>query len=123
MATLTKPRLKKGETPQSPSFQKRMAAFQRQEALAEATAAQAAQNKAEAEAAAKRDVVAEAADKPKQKATTSAKPPATKKVAPTKPVTGVASTARNALRERAKTIQEAVEGGIQEADEDAKRKK
>ena len=55
-----KPRLKKGESPQDPSFQKRMREFNRQIALLEATQAQAEQNEREAAARAKRDILKEA---------------------------------------------------------------
>ena len=55
-----KPRLKKGESPQDPSFQKRLRAWNRQIALLEATQAQAEQNEREAAERAKRDVLQEA---------------------------------------------------------------
>lgn len=60
MAEPIKPRLKKGESPQDPSFQKRMRAFQRELALLEATKAQKEQNEREAVERAKRDVLEEA---------------------------------------------------------------
>lgn len=119
MATLTRPKLKRGETPQSPSFQKRMRAFDRQEALAEATREQQRLQAEDAAKAAKRDVLEESKSAPK-----TAKPATTTTKEPTKVVvTGVASSARSALANRAKTLEEAIEGGVQEANDEDKRKR
>ena len=55
-----KPRLKKGESPQDPSFQTRLRKWHRQIALLEVNKAQAEQNEREAAERAKRDVLKEA---------------------------------------------------------------
>ena len=55
-----KPRLKKGENPQDPSFQARLKAWHKKIALLEVNKAQAEQNEREAAARAKRDVLKEA---------------------------------------------------------------
>ncbi len=123
MPTPTKPRLKQGETPSSPSFVKRMREYNRQVALAEATKAKEEQEARESAARAKRDVLAETKSKPKAA-------PAKKKATPSKPKaesskkrTRVAESGRAALEGRAKSIEEAIEGGIKEADEDNKPKR
>lgn len=87
--TPQKPRLKKGESPQDPSFQKRMREFNRQIALLEATQAQAEQNEREAAERAKRDVL--------QEAKTQAAP----------------------KKDKPKTAVEAVDQGVAEADKDS----
>ena len=130
---LSRPRLKQGETPQSPAFQERMRKFLRQEALAEVTAAQEAQRKAKAEADAKRDVLKEAEDKPgstpKKKDDT-----ATKKTdeTPAKDDSGslvsavrdqLQSTRAGGLKSRIDDALAAIEGGIKDADDDNARKK
>lgn len=83
-----KPKLKKGESPQDPSFQKRMRAWNRQIALLEATQAQAEQNEREAVERAKRDVLKEA------------------------------KTQRAPTKDEPKTAEEAVDQGVAQADED-----
>ena len=55
-----KPKLKKGESPQDKSFQKRLREWHRQIALLEVNKAQAEQNEREAAERAKRDVLKEA---------------------------------------------------------------
>lgn len=104
----SKPRLKRGETPQSPEFQKRMKAYNRAVALAEATAAKAEQDMRESETRAKRDVMAES------ESTSSTAAPAKK--TETKPEStedkkekGIKGAAQN-LRSRTRNIDEAVEG-------------
>ena len=130
---LSRPRLKQGETPQSPAYQDRLRKFLRQEALAEATAAQEAQRKAKAKADAKRDVLKEAEDKP------GSTPPkkddtATKKTddTPAKDDSGslvsavrdqLQSTRAGGLKSRIDNALDAIEGGIKEADDDNKRKR
>lgn len=84
-----KPKLKKGENPQDPSFQKRLRAWNRQIALLEATQAQAEQNEREAAERAKRDVLQEA-----------------KTQAPSK-------------KDEPKTAVEAIDQGVAEADKDS----
>jgi hypothetical protein len=107
-----------------------MRKFLRQEALAEATAAQEAQRKAKAEADAKRDVLKEAEDKPGS----TKKEPATKKTdeAPAKDDSGslvsavrdqLQSTKAGGLKSRIDTALDAIEGGVKEADDDNKRKR
>jgi len=119
MAAPTRPRLKQGETPQSESFKKRMRAFNRAVALAEVTKAKAEQDVREAEERAGRDVLSEVSGEPSKKpeaAADSSKKDDSRKQR-------VAGSARTALEDRAATIEEAIEGGIQEANKDTKRKK
>ena len=125
MATETakpqRPRLKKGESPQDASFQKRMRAYNRQLALIEATEAQ-AKIRAEEEAAnAKRDVLKESESKPKP-----AKKAAPKKDVPVSDdsddgaVAAVRKSLQNTraggLKSRIDTALEAIENGVSEAD-------
>ena len=98
-----RPRLKRGETPQSPAFKKRMQAYNRAVALAEATAAKAAQDKADAEKRAKRKVTSEVSKKPKAKSGSAKSAPRTED----KP--------KRALRDRTKTIDDVVDKAIKGA--------
>lgn len=117
----TRPRLKKGETPQSPAFQKRMRDFNRQVALAEATKAKEEQDAREAAKRGKRDVLAETKSKPgAKKPASKPKPSGGNK---TKKKDRVAESGRAGLEGRAKSIEEAIEGGIKEADEANKPRK
>lgn len=95
-----RPRLKKGETPSSPAFKKRMQAYNRAVALAEATAAKAAQDKADASKRAKRDVLSEVSKAPQAKSGSVASAPRTD------------SKPKRALRDRAETIDEAVDKAV-----------
>jgi len=127
MATSTtakpeRPKLKRGESPQDPSFQKRMREFNRKMALIEATEAQAKIRAEEAAAKAKRDVLKESESKPK---------PATK-AAPTKDVPtsddpkddGAVAAVRKRLQDtragglknRIDDALEAIQSGVDEAD-------
>ncbi len=118
MAAPTRPRLKKGETPQSASYQKRLSTYNRAVALAEATKAQAEQNKREAKTRSKRDVLSEVSSKPGKKSAAS-----TEKTAARKPSTLIESV-RNAINpNRIDSALAAIEGGIDDADKDSKRKK
>ena len=119
MATLTRPKLKRNETPQSASFQKRMKAFNRQEALAEVTREQKRLQAEDAAKAAKRDVLEESKSTP----TKPAKPAVTVAKNTTTKSDRVAESGRSALENRAKTLEEAIEGGVQEANDEAKRKR
>lgn len=119
----TRPKLKQGETPQSPAFVKRMREFNRAMALFEATEAKREQDEREAKERASRDVLEEAKTQRGPKKDAPSKPSSSKKPSgsgsqkPGKGITGVARL------DRARTIREAVEGGIQEADEEEKRKR
>ena len=120
MATLTRPRLKQGETLQSASFVKRMRTFNRSVALAEATKAKTKQDAREARQRSSRNVLTEVSKtrkKPAAPANT-----ADKKQTPARQAR-VAGSARAALEGRAATIEEAVEGGINAANEANKPKR
>ena len=111
----TRPRLKQGETPQSESFIKRMRAFNRAVALAEATKAKAEQDTREASARESRDIIAEVrADTAKKRVA-----PEKKAAEPEDSKRGnrIAESGRAALEGRAASIEEAIEGGIQEAND------
>ena len=103
-----KPRLKQGETVNSPSFQKRMRDYQRQLALEEATRMQQEQNKEEAAKNAERDVVAEVR-KGVEKADEESARERAKAKAPEKKAPEKKAPPRRALRDRQKTIDEQIE--------------
>lgn len=107
MAVPSKPRLKQGETPQSASYQKRLREYNRQVALAEATEAKAEQDAREAEERASRDVLSEVSTAVAQ-ADADAKPkPAKPKPKPKKK--RVAESARSAMENRQKQLDDAIE--------------
>ena len=125
MALPARPRLKQGETIKSASFVKRMRAFNRAVALAEATKAKQEQDARESKERSERDVLSEVSGKAREKPAEPAEE-AKPKAKPKKP--GLIENVRKAFSsaENVKRIDsalEAVEGGIADADEDAKRKK
>lgn len=102
----SKPRLKKGESPQDASFQKRLRKWHRQIALLEATKAQAEQNEREATERAKRDVLKEAKPKTAEEAVDQGVAEADKDNPPRKKGIGGAAAI---LRNRGKSIDDAVD--------------
>ena len=125
MATPTRPRLKQGETIQSASFVKRMRAFNRAVALAEATKAKQEQDTRESKERSERDVLSEVSGKAREKP---AAPVEEAKSKAPKKASSLISKIRTAFSTEANinridSALEAVEGGVADADEDAKRKK
>lgn len=113
-ATPPKPRLKKGESPQDPSFQERLRQWHRKIALLEATKAQAEQNEREAAERAKRDVLKEAETqrgKTKPKTAEEAVDEGIAEAdAPNKGISGVAATLRNTGKNIDDVVEEAQTG-------------
>ncbi len=112
-----KPKLKKGESPQDKSFQKRLREWHRQIALLEATQAQAEQNEREAAARAKRDVLKEAKtaapkDEPEtaEEAVDQGIAEADKDNPPRKGIRGAAAAIANSANKVDDVVEEAVKG-------------